>query len=354
MFLQLSEGILLSPVSLASEQLITFERCIAVYNKVLPQFPQQSSDRREIIYAFKSGHCLFLPYLPHSYFLFFWVNLVRGLEINEKPSMNLRSSILGSGYRFLTINLFSLTMGNASFLVKKKDRSFRMCIDYHELNKLTIKNRYLLPRIDDLFDQLQRACYFSKIDLRSGYHQLRVHDDDISKTVFKTRYGHFEFTVMPFGLTNAPTVFMDLMNRIDVGFAKKGEAVCEVLQVRVLVARGTFAKEDHENHMMPLFCVERKRIMNLQETQHVAARDDKWVPFSERVKISSTNIRLDTTMPHKEETFQVVIGNGYSEKDQNKAKMDKTEHENEKSVKSQHFGARKIVDDLGLVLLGKI
>ncbi|GJZ23455.1 putative reverse transcriptase domain-containing protein [Tanacetum coccineum] len=83
-----------------------------------------------------------------------------------------------------------------------------------ELNKLTIKNRYLLPRIDDLFDQLQGSQFFSKINIRSGYHQLRVHEVDIPKTVFITRYGHFEFTVMPFGLTNTPAIFMDLMNRV--------------------------------------------------------------------------------------------------------------------------------------------
>ncbi|GJY26120.1 putative reverse transcriptase domain-containing protein [Tanacetum coccineum] len=102
--------------------------------------------------------------------------------------------------------------GAPVLFVKKKDGSFRMCIDYRELNKLTVKNCYPLPRIDDLFDQLQGSQFFSKIDLRSGYHQLRVHEDDIPKTTFRTRYRHFKFTVMPFGLTNAPAFLRHVIN----------------------------------------------------------------------------------------------------------------------------------------------
>ncbi|GKB39194.1 putative reverse transcriptase domain-containing protein [Tanacetum coccineum] len=134
--------------------------------------------------------------------------------------------------------------GAPILFVKKKDGSLRMCIDYRELNKLMVKNRYPLPRIDDLFDQLQGSRFFSKIDLRSGYHQLRVHEDDIPKTAFQTRYRHFEFTVMPFGLTNVPAVFMDLMNRVCKPYLDK--FVIVFIDDIVIYSK---TKEDHEVHL---------------------------------------------------------------------------------------------------------
>ena len=104
--------------------------------------------------------------------------------------------------------------GAPILFVRKKDGSLRLCVDYCQLNKVTVRNKYPLPRIDDLFDQLQGASYFSKIDLRSRYYQLKVKEVDISKTALRIHYGHYEFLVMSFGLTNAPATFMDLMNCI--------------------------------------------------------------------------------------------------------------------------------------------
>ena len=116
--------------------------------------------------------------------------------------------------------------GAPILFVKKKDETIRLCFDYRQLNKITIKNKYSLLRIDDLFDQLQGTSAFSKIDLRSKYHQLRIKESNVPKTAFRTRYGHYESLVMPFGLTNSPVAFMDLMNRV---FLLLSRSVCHHL-----------------------------------------------------------------------------------------------------------------------------
>nr|GFC70048.1 putative reverse transcriptase domain-containing protein [Tanacetum cinerariifolium] len=137
--------------------------------------------------------------------------------------------------------------------VKKKDGSFRMCIDYRELNKLTVKNRYPLPRIDDLFDQLQGSSVYSKIDLRSGYHQLRVREEDVLKMEFRTRYGHYEFLVMPFGSTNPPTVFMDLMNRVCKPYLDK--FVIVFIDDILIYSKN---KKEHEEHLRTILKLLKK------------------------------------------------------------------------------------------------
>ena len=134
--------------------------------------------------------------------------------------------------------------GAPVLFVKKKDGSLRLCIDYRQLNQATVKNRYPLPRIDDLFDQLRTAGVFSKIDLRSGYHQLRVKEEDISKTAFRTRYGHYEFVVMPFGLTNTPPAFMSLINTV---FHQYLDKFIIVFIDDILVYSDN--EKDHEEHL---------------------------------------------------------------------------------------------------------
>ena len=175
--------------------------------------------------------------------------------------------------------------GAPVLFVKKKDGTLQMCIDYRQINKVTVKNKYPLPRIEDLFDQLRGASVFSKIDLRSGYYQLRVKEVDVPKTAFRTRYGHYEFLVMPFGLTNAPAAFMDLMNRV---FRPYMDQFVVVFIDDILV----YSKDaqEHEHHL-------RIVLQTLRENQLFAklSKCDFWlkeVSFLGHI-VSAEGIRVD-------------------------------------------------------------
>jgi hypothetical protein len=134
--------------------------------------------------------------------------------------------------------------GSPILFVKKKDGSLRMCIDYQNLNAVIVKNKYPLPRIDDLLDQLKDAKFFSKIDLWSGYHQMKIRPEDILKTAFVTRYGQYEFTVVSFGLTNALAYFMNMMNKV---FMDELDKFIVVFIDDILVYSST--AEEHEQHL---------------------------------------------------------------------------------------------------------
>jgi hypothetical protein len=138
----------------------------------------------------------------------------------------------------------SSAWGAPTIFVPKKDGTQRLCVDYHALNEVTIKNKYPLPRIDDLFDQLHGACVFFNVDLRSGYHQLKVQECDILKTAFVSRYGMYEFTVILFILTNAPAYFMYTMNKIFMEYLDKFVVV--FINDISIYSR---SKEEHEGHL---------------------------------------------------------------------------------------------------------
>ncbi|GKB40431.1 putative reverse transcriptase domain-containing protein [Tanacetum coccineum] len=158
--------------------------------------------------------------------------------------------------------------GAPVLFVKKKDGSFQMCIDYRELNKLMVKIRYLLLRIDDLSDQLQGSSVYLKIDLRLGYHQLIFCEEYIPKTAFKTRYGHYEFQVMPFGLTNAPAVFMDLMNRVCKPYLDKFVIVF-IDDILIYLK----SKQEHEEHLKLIL-----ELLKKEELYAKFANCEFWIP----------------------------------------------------------------------------
>ncbi|GKC28247.1 putative reverse transcriptase domain-containing protein, partial [Tanacetum coccineum] len=176
--------------------------------------------------------------LPPEREVKFTIELIRGAQpISKAPyrmapveSKELKDQLLECGFIRPSVSPW----GAPVLFVKKKDGSMRLCIDYRELNRITVRNRYPLPRIDDLFDQLQGAKFFLKIDLRSGYHQLRVKEQDVSKTTFRTHYGQYEFLVMSFGLTNAPATRDEDEDHLRI--------VLEILRQKKLYA--TFSKYD--------------------------------------------------------------------------------------------------------------
>jgi hypothetical protein len=153
---------------------------------------------------------------------------------------NQLNDLLSKGYIRPSKSLWSAPV----LFVKKKDGSLRLCVDYCGLNKLIIKNKYPLPQVDDLFDHLYGSKIFSKIDLKSGYNQIRIKERDIEKTRFRSRLGHYEYVVMPFGLTNAPTTFMTLMNSL---FMKHLDKFVLVFMDDILI----FSKivEEHQDHL---------------------------------------------------------------------------------------------------------
>nr|GFB08372.1 reverse transcriptase domain-containing protein [Tanacetum cinerariifolium] len=219
-----------------------------------------------------------------------------------------------------------------------KDGSFRMRIDYWELNKLTVKNRYPFLRINDLFDQLQGSSIYSKIDLRSSYHQLRVREQDIPKTAFRTRYAHYEFQIMPFGLTNAPAVFMDLMNQVCKPYLDK----FVIVSIDDILTYSKDEKEHEEHH---------KAILELLKEEKLYAKFSKCEFWILKVQIDSRDIHVDPAKiesikdwasPKTATEIRQFLGlAGYYQSDLRSVIM----HESYKSKYSIHPGSEKMYQD---------
>ena len=186
----------------------------------------------------------------------------------------------------------SSPFGAPVLLVQKKDRSYRMCIDYRALNKVTVKNRYPIPCVDDLLDKLKGASVFNKIDLNSGCHQIRMHPNDIFKTAFCTQFGHYEFNVLPFGLTNAPATFSRMMNKI---FLNHQDYVIVFFDDLLIFSK---SHEEHEQHLQSVF--------DLLRDHELYDNPDKSLFFQSEIEylghiVSSQGIRPD---PKKVNTIQ--------------------------------------------------
>ncbi|KAJ6798227.1 uncharacterized protein M6B38_214075 [Iris pallida] len=227
-----------------AEELEKFELPVLLQGIAEQSFPR-------VVEEFKDVFPEELPGLPPDRAVEFSIDLIPGAApiakkiypMNKEELVELNKQIkelLSKGF----IQPSASPWGAPVLFVKKKDSTLRLVIDYRALNEVTIKNKYPLPRIDQLFDQLGEARVFSKIDLRSGNHQVKVKKEDIPKTAFRTRYGHYEFLVMPFGLTNAPAIFMDLMNRIFYQYLDK--FVIVFIDDILVYSK---SEEEHEKHL---------------------------------------------------------------------------------------------------------
>ena len=197
------------------------------------------------------------------------IELVPGSRPTSRPTFRMSASELAELKKQLEelvkagfIQPSKSPFGAPILFVKKKDGTMRMCVDYRALNEITVKNKYALPRVDELFDRLQGSRFFTKIDLRSGYHQIRIDPADVPKTAFRTRYGHFEFLVLPFGLTNAPATFMHLMN--ETFRAQLDDSVIVFLD-DILIYSKTL--EDHERHVRVVLDILRREKLYAKESK---------------------------------------------------------------------------------------
>jgi hypothetical protein len=215
------------------------------------------------------------------------IELVPGSSPPSRPTIRLSATELAELKKQLIeleaagfIRPSKSPFGAPILFVKKKDGTMRMCIDYRALNRITVKNSYPLPRVDELFDRLQGARYFSKIDLRSGYHQIRIAPEDVPKTAFRTRYGHYEFLVLPFGLTNAPATFMHLMHQALRPFL---DECALVFLDDILIYSKTL--EEHVQHV--------RRVLDALREQKLYAKESKCEFFKHEVEFLGHRVGQD-------------------------------------------------------------
>jgi hypothetical protein len=240
---------------------------------------QVDATRTKVVQEYRDVFPEALPAgLPPSREVDHKIELIPGSTPPSRPTMRMSNAELlelKSQLEELTRSGFiqpsKSPFGAPVLFVKKKDGTMRMCIDYRALNNITIKNSYPLPLVDELFDRLHGAKYFSKIDLRSGYHQIRIVTEDVPKTAFRTRYGHFEFLVLPFGLTNAPATFMHLMHQT---FRDHLDEFVIVFLDDILIYSKSLS--EHEQHV--------REVLGILREKKLFAKESKCELFKEEVE----------------------------------------------------------------------